>query len=786
MDLEKGGVFILLCLYIPSLRPLSLDASTSMRWYPKTLPCNVSLASNGSAVMVDCTEKSLTSIPSGIPGNATNLTLTINHIPELNASSFHGLENLTEIDMRCNCVPMKIGPKDRVCTKGLTIMEDTFSDLKKLQALYLDGNQLDGIPRGLPPNLRLLSLELHKNAFKTLAKLKILRMHSNSLTTVLPEWFANLKELKVLDLSSNFLAGEVAHFNLPNALCNLEELDLSFNYELQKYPATLNLNPSFSVLQSLKVLRLRGFVFQSLTIQGIQPLMLLPDLEDAFSLKYLDLSFNKLKYMEHSSLPDNIVNNMDMLLLHNNIFTCTCNTTWFIEWLNSITVTIPLLATDVTCDTPGAQRGRLVLTVDMLACQYYLSLVLYILLTSTLLVFVTLAISSHLFLWDVWYIYHFCMAKLRGYGRQPSSQSCPYDAFVVYEKKDPAVSEWVMNELCVQLEERGDRPLRLCLEERDWIPGCPVVDNLCQSIHQSKRTVFVLTNRDIKSGNFKTAFYMAHQRLMDEKDDVIVLIFLEKAASNNVTIPSLKTDVYCFVSYGHPQVMIYFDFDQCVNDPLALLISILTTTFIVVTTSMATVAHIFYWDTSYVLHYLKAKLKGYRSSASQDNVYDVFVTYDTKDPWVSEWVLETLRVKLEVEGEKALPLCLEERDWPLGVPVIDNLTHSIRYSRKTLFVLTKAYAKTGVFRLAMYLAHQRLLDENLDVIVVLMLEPVLQNSHFLHLRRRLCGESVLEWPRTAAAEPWFWQNLRNVVRVDNQTMYTSTYSQYFTCSQERD
>ncbi|CAL8242003.1 unnamed protein product [Gadus morhua 'NCC'] len=232
--------------------------------------------------------------------------------------------------------------------------------------------------------------------------------------------------------------------------------------------------------------------------------------------------------------------------------------------------------------------------------------------------------------------------------------------------------------------------------------------------------------------------------------------------------------------------MIYFEFDQCVNNSLALLISVLTTTILFITTLMATVAHIFYWDASYVLYYLKAKWKGYRSSALPDNMYNVFVTYDTKDPWVTEWVLETLRVKLEVEGEKALPLCLEERDWPLGVPLIDNLTHSIRYSRKTLFVLTKAYAKTGLFRLAMYLAHQRLLDENLDVIVVLMLEPVLQNSHFLRLRRRLCGESVVEWPRTAAAEAWFWQNLRNVVRVDNQTMYTSTYSQYFTCSRERD
>ncbi|CAL8369558.1 unnamed protein product [Arctogadus glacialis] len=303
------------------------------------------------------------------------------------------------------------------------------------------------------------------------------------------------------------------------------------------------------------------------------------------------------------------------------------------------------------------------------------------------------------------------------------------------------------------------------------------------SLNHNMLTVINQTNFLTKPKNYLQTLSLHRNPFQCSCDTLDFILWIE---DNNVTIPSLTTDVYCFVSYGHPQVMIYFEFDQCVNNSLALLISVLTTTFLFFTTLLATVAHIFYWDASYVLYYLKAKWKGYRSSALPDNMYNVFVTYDTKDPWVSEWVLETLRVKLEVEGEKVLPLCLEERDWPLGVPLIDNLTQSIRYSRKTLFVLTKAYAKTGVFRLAMYLAHQRLLDENLDVIVVLMLEPVLQNSHFLRLRRRLCGESVVEWPRTAAAEPWFWQNLRNVVRVDNQTMYTSTYSQYFTCSLERD
>ncbi|XP_040913368.1 toll-like receptor 8 [Toxotes jaculatrix] len=261
-------------------------------------------------------------------------------------------------------------------------------------------------------------------------------------------------------------------------------------------------------------------------------------------------------------------------------------------------------------------------------------------------------------------------------------------------------------------------------------------------------------------------------------DSLDLILWIEKS---DVKIPRLTTEVTCDTPENQKGVaLIYFDINQCVNDSQAFLIYILTTSFIIAFMLVATVAHLFYWDASYVIHYMKAKFKEYRSLNSSDSVYDVFVTYDTRDPHVSEWVLKNLRVKLEEEGEKHLPLCLEERDWPPGVPLVDNLTQSIQYSRKTLFVLTEGYVKTGVFKLAMYLAHQRLLDENVDVIVLLMLEPVLQHSHFLHLRRRLCGQSVVEWPRTAAAEPWFWQNLRNVIRVDNQVMYNRTYSKYFT------
>ncbi|XP_041940156.1 toll-like receptor 8 isoform X2 [Alosa sapidissima] len=260
------------------------------------------------------------------------------------------------------------------------------------------------------------------------------------------------------------------------------------------------------------------------------------------------------------------------------------------------------------------------------------------------------------------------------------------------------------------------------------------------------------------------------------------ILWIEKS---DINIPRLATSVACAMPEerrGHPVIL--FDINECVNDSMASLFYSLSTLLILLTLFIATTMHLFYWDASYVLFYIKAKLKGYHSLESSDSIYDAFVSYDTSDPLVSEWVLNHLSVQLEETGDKLSPICLEERDWTPGVPILDNLTQSIYQSRKTVFVLTESYVKSGNFRMAVYLAHQRLLDDNVDVIVLLLLEPVLQHSHFLRLRRRLCQRSVLEWPKTPSAEPWFWQCLRNAIHVDNQVMYNKVYARYF-CDKDK-
>ncbi|XP_010181833.1 PREDICTED: toll-like receptor 7, partial [Mesitornis unicolor] len=227
-------------------------------WFPKSLPCDVKASED--TVTVDCTHRHLTEVPRGIPANATNLTLSINEIPHIYPASFAHLENLVEIDFRCNCVPVKLGPKDHVCRIRPKIEYGSFAALKRLKSLYLDANQLMEIPQGLPTTLSLLSLEansisfiqkanfselgnieilylgencyyrnpcnvsfeIEETAFLELKRLTILSLKSNNLTHIPPNLSSTLKELYIY----NNMIQVIQEQDL-SALSNLEILDLS-------------------------------------------------------------------------------------------------------------------------------------------------------------------------------------------------------------------------------------------------------------------------------------------------------------------------------------------------------------------------------------------------------------------------------------------------------------------------------------------------------------------------------------------------------------------------------
>lgn len=260
-----------------------------------------------------------------------------------------------------------------------------------------------------------------------------------------------------------------------------------------------------------------------------------------------------------------------------------------------------------------------------------------------------------------------------------------------------------------------------------------------------------------------------------------LLDFILWVRSSPVTLPHLLTRVQCYLPESKRGVSIMLSqIDICINSDIGKTIYLASSSVVILWLSVAVCTHLFYWDMSYIFSFLRAKVKRQHPHSAQ-YVYNAFVMYDTKDPFVADWVLHHLRVELEEHGggEKVRPLCLEERDWIPGTPIMDNLSQSVRLSRKTVFVLTEAFLGSSLFKMAAFLVHQRLLEEGVDAMVLLLLQPVLRRSRILGLRRCLSQRSVLQWPANPAAHGWFWQQLRSAVRTERQAKHSSLHRKYF-------
>jgi hypothetical protein len=70
------------------------------------------------------------------------------------------------------------------------------------------------------------------------------------------------------------------------------------------------------------------------------------------------------------------------------------------------------------------------------------------------------------------------------------------------------------------------------------------------------------------------------------------------------------------------------------------------------------------------------------SAGDQSTGYDVFISYSHKDrEWVRDWLLPRLE-------EAGLKVCIDYRDFAIGVPILVNIERAVERSRRTLLVLT--------------------------------------------------------------------------------------------------
>lgn len=193
--------------------------------------------------------------------------------------------------------------------------------------------------------------------------------------------------------------------------------------------------------------------------------------------------------------------------------------------------------------------------------------------------------------------------------------------------------------------------------------------------------------------------------------------FADFLKNTPIDIPYLSRFLLCgFPESLQHRSVLSIDQHSCqdIYGGLAFLIS---SVLVLAFTVLPLLKHLYGWDLWYCLQVLWAEYKGYSQIADKNSGchYDAFVVFDTSNPCVRDWVYNELMVNLENSPHRKFCLCLEERDWDLGLSCIDNLHNAVHSSMKTVFVLSTSAPGgepvTGMIRQTFFMVQQRLLDE---------------------------------------------------------------------------
>ncbi|XP_068110929.1 toll-like receptor 7 [Hyperolius riggenbachi] len=359
-------------------------------------------------------------------------------------------------------------------------------------------------------NLWQYGKDAYNAMFANLTRLKLLDISYNELLVLPVQVLENLPaSLETLSISHNFLYA--FHWEKITHLVNLTYLDLSHNSLTSLYSNITSIKSKLTILNlnSNQISTLRKEFFDS-----------------HLQLKFIYLSNNKIQAIDRNSFPKQLLQTLQLMDVSGNPFHCTCETSWFIQFLMETDVKVHHLSTEMKCDSPDTLRGKLLLSVNPHSCQDLYGQMFFFSSFFLVVFWLLITLIWKLFSWELWYISQVIMAFLRRYSRLPKKSSEAYDAFIAFNTKDAAVSDWVYQELLVHLEGFEMGRLNLCLEDRDWLVGNSKIENLYEAICKSKKTVFILDHTGFSTGLLCHAFLMSHQRLMDEKKDVVVLVIL--------------------------------------------------------------------------------------------------------------------------------------------------------------------------------------------------------------------------------------------------------------------
>ena len=156
----------------------------------------------------------------------------------------------------------------------------------------------------------------------------------------------------------------------------------------------------------------------------------------------------------------------------------------------------------------------------------------------------------------------------------------------------------------------------------------------------------------------------------------------------------------------------------------------------------------------------QSKSRKYQEILEQrEFTYDAFICYSAHD---SRWVVDQLRPRLEIEDQ--LRLCIHQRDWIAGRDIIDNIVDSIEKSRKTVLIVSNAFARSQWCHFELTMEQSRLIRDDRDSLILVVLEEIAEQYLTTRLRLQLARRTYVEWtPDSAVGQQLFWEQLRRAL-----------------------
>ncbi|XP_070574425.1 toll-like receptor 13 [Ptychodera flava] len=435
------------------------------------------------------------------------LDLSNTHIGDPSLETFYNLPELKYLNLKGNTF------------RNLTGIVSVLSKLPKLQKLilsnnpFVEGQYRDSICQSRFHKLKYLELSNLGADLRVLSnaqRIEEIHLINPEGFNVVVSWKKNqlyLPRLRVLFISGSQISFDKEMFSTMPYLTKLE------------LP-----NNRIDILDWDSITGLENLTHLDLSDNDIKEIS--GSAQNLPKLQTLLLSGNKLSDVEESAVNRKYLPSLQRVDFSKNSFVCSCDLVRFKNWIMEDRLVEMLGYQTYTCSAPSNPHGVMYLkdfNPNTLMCQSLLPVYLAVGLSiSAALLVVVVAVAVH-YRWHIKYAIFLIQLKAKGYVRIPDPEK-KYDAFISFNSGD---EEWVQYTLVPYLEGNCTTNFKVCVHYKDFIPGKSIIENILDSIENSRKTILVLSPNFVKSEWCHFEMQMAHHRLFEDRRDVVILLLLE-------------------------------------------------------------------------------------------------------------------------------------------------------------------------------------------------------------------------------------------------------------------